>query len=174
MVKFNSKTPLRVCDSWFFVLTLHSNFDKIFRLNNRFSMKRMRLFLMVFAAMAVVASPSVAQEQVEASAVATQNGPMMLTLDKALEIALADNPTIKVADQEIQLKKVANKEAWQTLLPEVSLSGSWQHTIKAPEMKLNGMSFRMGDDGVNTAAAVATLSLPVFAPKRANGCWMSF
>ena len=87
-----------------------------------------------------------------------------LTLDKALEIALADNPTIKVADQEIQLKKVANKEAWQTLLPEVSVSGSWQHTIKAPEMKLNGMSFRMGDDGVNTAAAVATLSLPVFAP----------
>ena len=47
-----------------------------------------------------------------------------LTLDKALEIALADNPTIKVADQEIQLKKVANKEAWQTLLPEVSVSGS--------------------------------------------------
>ena len=87
-----------------------------------------------------------------------------LTLDKALEIALADNPTIKVADQEIQLKKVANKEAWQNLLPELSVSGSWQHTIKAPEMKLNGMSFRMGDDGVNTAAAVATLSLPVFAP----------
>jgi len=87
-----------------------------------------------------------------------------LTLDKALEIALADNPTIKVADQEIVLKKVANKEAWQNLLPELSLSGSWQHTIKAPEMKLNGMSFRMGDDGVNTAAAVATLSLPVFAP----------
>lgn len=87
-----------------------------------------------------------------------------LTLDKALEIALADNPTIKVADQEIVLKKVANKEAWQNLLPELSLSGSWQHTIKAPEMKLNGMSFRMGDDGVNTAAAVATFSLPVFAP----------
>ena len=87
-----------------------------------------------------------------------------LTLDKALEIALADNPTIKVADQEIVLKKEANKEAWQTLLPELSVAGSWQHTIKAPEMKLNGMSFRMGDDGVNTAAAVATLSLPIFAP----------
>lgn len=87
-----------------------------------------------------------------------------LTLDKALEIALADNPTIKVADQEIVLKKEANKEAWQTLLPELSVSGSWQHTIKAPEMKLGGQSFRMGDDGVNTAAAVATLSLPIFAP----------
>lgn len=87
-----------------------------------------------------------------------------LTLDKALEIALADNPTIKVADQEIVLKKEANKEAWMTLLPELSVGGSWQYTIKAPEMKLNGMSFRMGDDDVSTAAGTATLSLPIFAP----------
>ena len=87
-----------------------------------------------------------------------------LTLDKALEIALADNPTIRVADQEIVLKKVANNEAWMNLLPELSVSGSWQYTIKAPEMKLNGMSFRMGDDDVSTAAGTATLSLPVFAP----------
>ena len=50
------------------------------------------------------------------------------------------------------------------LLPELSVSGSWQYTIKAPEMKLNGMSFRMGDDDVSTAAGTATLSLPVFAP----------
>lgn len=87
-----------------------------------------------------------------------------LTLDKALEIALADNPTIKVADQEIVLKKVANKEAWMSLLPELSVTGSWQYTLKAPEMKLNGMSFRMGDDDVSTAAGVATLNLPLFAP----------
>lgn len=30
---------------------------------------------------------------------------VLLTLDKALEIALSENPTMKVADQEIQLKK---------------------------------------------------------------------
>ena len=35
---------------------------------------------------------------------------LTLTLDKALEIALSDNPTIKVAEEEIALKKVANKE----------------------------------------------------------------
>lgn len=87
-----------------------------------------------------------------------------LTLDKAIEIALADNPTIRVADEEIVLKKVANREAWMTLLPELSVSGSWQYTIKAPELKLGGQSFRMGDDDVSTAAGVATLSLPVFAP----------
>ena len=36
---------------------------------------------------------------------------VLLTLDKALEIALSENPTMKVADQEIQLKKEAKKEA---------------------------------------------------------------
>lgn len=35
--------------------------------------------------------------------------PLTLTLDKALEIALSDNPTIKVAEEEIALKKVAKR-----------------------------------------------------------------
>jgi len=89
---------------------------------------------------------------------------LTLTLDKALEIALSENPTIKVADQEIALKKTAYKETWQTLLPEVSLTGSWQHTIQAAVMKLNDMEFKMGQDGTNTVAGVASLSLPIFAP----------
>ena len=62
---------------------------------------------------------------------------LTLTLDKALEIALDENPTIKVAAEEIALKKVASKEAWQSLLPEASIAGSLDHTIKAAEMKLN-------------------------------------
>lgn len=87
-----------------------------------------------------------------------------LTLDKALEIALADNPTIKVADQEIVLKKVANKEAWMNLLPEVGVTGSWQYTIQAAVMQLDTMKFKMGRDHRHTVAGVATLSLPIFAP----------
>lgn len=89
---------------------------------------------------------------------------LTLTLDKALEIALSENPTIKVADQEIALKETAYKETWQTLLPEVGLTGSWQHTIQAAVMKLNDMEFKMGKDGTNTVAGVASLSLPIFAP----------
>ena len=85
-------------------------------------------------------------------------------LDKALEIALDENPTIKVAAEEIALKKVASKEAWQSLLPEASLNGSLDHTIKAAEMKLNDMSFKMGQDGTNTANAGLSINLPLFAP----------
>lgn len=94
----------------------------------------------------------------------TVQNTLTLTLDKALEIALDENPTIKVAAEEIALKKVASKEAWQSLLPEASLNGSLDHTIKAAEMKLNDMSFKMGQDGTNTANAGLSINLPLFAP----------
>lgn len=89
---------------------------------------------------------------------------LTLTLDKALTIALDENPTMKVAAEEIALKKVAGKEAWQGLLPEASIAGSLDHTIKAAEMKLNDMSFKMGQDGTNTANAGLSINLPLFAP----------
>ena len=89
---------------------------------------------------------------------------LTLTLDKALEIALSDNPTIKVAEEEIALKKVANKEAWQNLLPEASIGGTWNHTITAAEMNLGGQSFKMGQDNSNTVSGTLNVSLPIFAP----------
>lgn len=89
---------------------------------------------------------------------------MHITLDKAIELALSENPTIKVAEQEIALKEVSKKEAWQNLLPSVSLDGSINYTIKAAEMKLNGMSFKMGDDGQSTWTGGLNVSLPLYAP----------
>ena len=89
---------------------------------------------------------------------------LTLTLDKALEIALSDNPTIKVAEEEIALKKVANKETWQSLLPEASIGGTWNHTIRAAQMNLGGQSFKMGQDDSNTVSGTLNISLPLFAP----------
>ena len=94
----------------------------------------------------------------------TEKNTLTLTLDKALEIALDENPTMKVAAEEIALKRVASKEAWQSLLPEASIAGSLDHTIKAAEMKLNDMSFKMGQDGSNTANAGLSINLPLFVP----------
>ena len=63
---------------------------------------------------------------------------LQLTLDEALKIALSDNPTIKVADQDIELKKVSAKEAWQSLLPTVDLNGTITYTIKTATMNIGG------------------------------------
>ncbi|MDR0940253.1 MAG: TolC family protein [Mediterranea sp.] len=111
-------------------------------------------------AVAVLCAPGLAHAQ----DIEMTKDTLTLTLDKALGIALAENPTMKVAAEEIALKKVANKEAWQNLLPEASLAASVDHTVKAAEMKLNDMSFKMGQDGTNTANAGLTVNLPLFAP----------
>lgn len=89
---------------------------------------------------------------------------LQLTLDEALRIALADNPIVRVADQEIELKKVSAKEAWQQLLPTVDLNGSINYTIKSPTMNLGGQKFKMGEDDSNTWSGVLNVNLPIYAP----------
>ena len=49
-------------------------------------------------------------------------GTMNLTLAKAIEIALAENPTIHVADKEIELKKIADTPEW--------VSSRWVWTVR--------------------------------------------
>ena len=91
-------------------------------------------------------------------------GTMNLTLAKAIEIALAENPTIHVADKEIELKKLADTEAWQSLLPSVDATLSLTDNILVAEMVTGMGKFKMGVDGTLTAVGNVTLSLPVFAP----------
>ena len=96
---------------------------------------------------------------------AQENAPQMhLTLDKAIELALSENPTMKVADQEIQLKEVAKQEAWQNLLPSVSIEGSISYNIKVAEIKTSMGSFKMGMDDSNTWNGALQVALPIFAP----------
>lgn len=91
-----------------------------------------------------------------------QAEPLHLTLDKAIEIALADNPTIKVAEQDVQLKEMAKLEQTMALLPEANLSGSYQRTIEKQTMVMNDMRFKVGVE--NMYSGGLSVSLPVFAP----------
>lgn len=91
---------------------------------------------------------------------------LRLTLNQALEIALSENPTIKVADQEIQLKKTANKEAYAGLFPEVSLNGTYQRAVKKQTMAMEfggeTQTIQVGRD--NTYNGGLNIALPIFAP----------
>lgn len=87
---------------------------------------------------------------------------LRITLKEAIQIALSENPTIKVADQEIQLKKEANREVMLGLLPEVSLVGGFTHTIEKQSFAIMGEVMRVGT--MNNANGGITASLPVFAP----------
>lgn len=93
-----------------------------------------------------------------------QNRQLQLTLDQAIEIALNDNPTIRVAEQEIELKKVSYKEAWQNLLPTVDVSGSVSYSITVAEVVIGDMKIKMGKDETNTWNAGLNVGLPIYAP----------
>lgn len=82
-----------------------------------------------------------------------------LTLAKSLEIALSDNPTIKVADMEIERQDWVRKQSVGNLLPSLSVSGQYSYSIVKQEMA-KGLSF--GAD--NSISSSASLTLPLFAP----------
>ena len=52
-----------------------------------------------------------------------QSRSLTLDLDKAIEIALSENPTIKVADIEITRKDYSRKGAIGNLFPTITASG---------------------------------------------------
>ncbi|MBQ6966079.1 MAG: TolC family protein [Bacteroidaceae bacterium] len=103
---------------------------------------------------------ALAQEQGGEASLGTMN----LTLEKAIEIALAENPTIRVADKDIELKKIADTEAWQALLPTLDVTLSLTDNLKVAEMVTGMGKFKMGVDGTLNAVGAAALNLPLFAP----------
>ncbi len=121
-------------------------------------MKRCSMARIMFLASVVLAATGVVNAQ------ESERQELKITLDDALNIALSDNPTIKVAEQQIEVKKVSKSEAWQSLLPSADFSGSVQYTVLAPVMKLNGMEFKMGADNTSTWNGQFQVSLPLFAP----------
>ncbi|MCC8187172.1 MAG: TolC family protein [Bacteroides sp.] len=97
---------------------------------------------------------------------AQNGGVVTLTLDEALEIALSENPTIKIADQEIQLRKEVKREAYYNLIPELSLNGNYSRTLKKQTMVMDfggeSQTLKVGSD--NSYSGGLTISLPIFAP----------
>ena len=85
--------------------------------------------------------------------------PLRLTLEEALEIALSENPTVRVAEMEVLRYDYVRHQTWGALLPQLSASGNYTRSIVKSEMR-GGLSF--GAD--NTFALQGDLTLPLFAP----------
>lgn len=88
-----------------------------------------------------------------------------VNLQKALEIALSDNPTIKIADRNIEAKKYYKDEQIAALFPSISASGSYQRTVKKQKMTMemggNPMTIEVGTS--NNYSAGLSFSLPLVA-----------
>lgn len=70
--------------------------------------------------------------------------PVIITLEQALEIALSENISVKVADMEIKRTEYAKKGTYAALFPQIDVTGAYQRTIKKQVMY---MDFDMGSLG---------------------------
>lgn len=75
--------------------------------------------------------------------------PTVFTLDDCLRVALSDNPTIKVADLEVERMDYTKKETLSQLLPQASFTGTYNRMLAKQVMYMNmsGMGSMLGGDG---------------------------
>ena len=113
-------------------------------------MMKFKFFTVIAAALLMIPFCADAQSQV-------------ITLEQALEIALSENVSVKVADLEIKRSEYAKKGAYAALYPQIDLTGSYQRTIKKQVMymTMNGQSMGIEVGKSNTINAGASAAMPV-------------
>ncbi len=90
----------------------------------------------------------------------TTSTPTLLTLEDALRIALSENASVKVADQEIERTGYARKGTYASLYPQINGSASYQRTIKKQVMYMDGGGF---DIAGMMSETLANFLLPLYA-----------
>ena len=100
---------------------------------------------------------------VAALTVSAQEDKLVLSLEQALEIALSENPTIKIADQQIEIKRYAKQGTYASLYPQIDATASYQRVIKKQTMSMDfggqTQTIKVGSD--NSFNGGIALGMPV-------------
>lgn len=92
--------------------------------------------------------------------------PVYMSRQQCLEIALQENPTVKIADLEVKKVDYAKKETLASVFPSIDFSGAYQRSIELQTIRMDlggqSQSIKMGSD--NTWNLGFTASLPLIAP----------
>lgn len=88
---------------------------------------------------------------------------VIINLDEAIQIALDESTTIKIADINITKAGYAKKGSYAALYPNVSASGSYQRTLKKQVMAMDfqGQSMEIAVGKWNNVNAGVSASLPL-------------
>lgn len=113
-------------------------------------MKRKLIGIVIASAVFLVPVSASAQNRVKKGEEAQKTGtqllleeadssetPVVITLEQALEIALSENISVKVADMEIQRTGYAKRGTYASLFPQIDISGAYQRTIKKQVMYMD-------------------------------------
>lgn len=95
-------------------------------------------------------------------------GQLVLSLDDCIRIALNENPTIKVAEMEIERVDYSKKETLGQLLPEVNFSGQYTRNLALQTIYMDAgdgqtRAIKMGRD--NTYNTGFSASIPLVVPQ---------
>lgn len=125
-----------------------------------------RLFFSILSFTAISIFPLLAQAQ---DSLSMNTGILQLTLDRALEIALSESNTIKIADMTVEKSGYAKKGSYAALYPNVNINGSYQRTLLKQVMVMEmpnpitgetqTAEIKMGRD--NNISTSATASMPL-------------
>lgn len=86
----------------------------------------------------------VAAIALQSTAIAETTDTLGLTLDRCIAIALSENPTVKVADMEIERFDYSKKETLGQLLPSISFGANYNRTLAKQTMYMNMSGFGGG------------------------------
>ena len=88
---------------------------------------------------------------------------LIISLDQAIEIALEESNSIKIADLTIEKSGYAKKGTYAALYPNVSASGSYQRTIKKQVMAMDfgGQAMEIEVGKWNNVNAGISASMPL-------------
>jgi len=87
---------------------------------------------------------------------------LQINLETALQVALSDNPMIRIADQEIKRVDYSKKEAWYGLIPTLSGAASINKYALPARMSMFGMV--MDNPADYMGSATLTLAIPLIVP----------
>ena len=85
-----------------------------------------------------------------------------VTLDECIRIALNDNPSIIVADMEIQRVDYSKKEVLGQLFPQVNFTANYSRTLAKQTMVMMDQEFKVGTDNQHSVGFQG--SLPIIVP----------
>ncbi len=110
----------------------------------------------IFCALALFLAPNV-----WAATATDGSSGLTLSIQQAVDMALSDNPTVKIAELEVKRYDYVRRTTMGALLPQVSVDGTLNRTVKTQDMA-RGFSF--SSDPYNTITATGNVSLQLFAP----------
>lgn len=109
-----------------------------------------------------------AAEQLRAESDSSQT-PVVISLEKALEIAMSENVSIQVADLEIERTGYAKKGTYAALFPQINATGSYQRTLikndirsmmgDSPMVEAMGSNTKIGNS--NSFSVGVSAALPI-------------